>query len=114
MSLINTKIRPIGAELFLADGKTDGHDEANSRCSQLRERALKPFFFKKKKKLVAQRISRFLMTLRISSDYFLGRLYVLRGVGTELLNKVSDPEVSSRLLPRADIRNRDSQMLGNV
>jgi hypothetical protein len=36
-------IRPVGAELFHADGRTDGrtarHDEANSRFSQLCERA---------------------------------------------------------------------------
>jgi len=24
------KIRPVGAEMYHADGKTDGHDEANS------------------------------------------------------------------------------------
>ena len=39
------KIRPVEAELFHADGQTDGqadwHDEANSRCSQLSERAWK-------------------------------------------------------------------------
>jgi hypothetical protein len=28
------KIRPVGAELFHADGQTDRHDEANSRSSQ--------------------------------------------------------------------------------
>jgi len=33
------KIHPMGAELFHADGRTDLHDEANSRTSQLRERA---------------------------------------------------------------------------
>jgi hypothetical protein len=37
------KIRQVGAELFHADVKTDGrtdtHDEANSRFSQLCERA---------------------------------------------------------------------------
>jgi len=33
------KIRPVGAELFHADGRTDGHDEANSRFSQFCERA---------------------------------------------------------------------------
>jgi len=33
------KIRPVGAELFLADGQTDRHDEANSRSSQFYERA---------------------------------------------------------------------------
>ena len=40
------KIRPLGAELFYADGRTDGrtdremvgHDEANSRFSQFCER----------------------------------------------------------------------------
>jgi len=29
-----TKIRPVGAELFHTGGRTDGHDEANSRFSQ--------------------------------------------------------------------------------
>jgi hypothetical protein len=29
-----TKIRQVGAELFHADGQTDGHNEANSRFSQ--------------------------------------------------------------------------------
>jgi hypothetical protein len=33
------KVRPVGAELFHADRKTDGHDEANSRISQVCERA---------------------------------------------------------------------------
>jgi len=28
------KIRPVGAELFHADGRTDGHKEANSHFSQ--------------------------------------------------------------------------------
>ena len=28
------KIRPVGAELFHADGQTDGHDETTSRFSQ--------------------------------------------------------------------------------
>jgi len=28
------KIRPVGAELFHADGRTDGHDEAKNRVSQ--------------------------------------------------------------------------------
>ena len=28
------KIRPVGAELFHADGQTDRHGEANSRSSQ--------------------------------------------------------------------------------
>ena len=28
------KIRPVGAELFHADGQTDTHDEADSRFSQ--------------------------------------------------------------------------------
>jgi hypothetical protein len=34
-----TKIRPVGAELFHAGGRTDGHDEATSRLSQFCERA---------------------------------------------------------------------------
>jgi hypothetical protein len=34
-----TKICPVGAELFHADGQTRGHDEANSRFSQFCERA---------------------------------------------------------------------------
>jgi hypothetical protein len=33
------KIRPVGAELFNADGQTDRHDEANSRFLQFCERA---------------------------------------------------------------------------
>jgi len=37
------KIRPVGAELFHADGQTDGrtdtHDETNSRFSPFCERA---------------------------------------------------------------------------
>jgi len=33
------KIRPVGAELFNADRRTDRHDEANSRFSQYFERA---------------------------------------------------------------------------
>jgi len=39
------KIHPVGAELFHVDrwkeGRTDGHDEANSRFSKFCERALK-------------------------------------------------------------------------
>ena len=35
------KIRPARAELFHADGRTDSHDEANSRFSQVCERAQK-------------------------------------------------------------------------
>ena len=35
------KIRPMGAELFNADGQTDRHDEANGRFSQFWERAYK-------------------------------------------------------------------------
>ena len=31
------KIRPVGAELYHADGQTDRHDEANSRFSQICE-----------------------------------------------------------------------------
>jgi hypothetical protein len=30
-----TKVRPVGAELFSVDGRTDGHDKANSHFSQL-------------------------------------------------------------------------------
>jgi len=33
------KIRPVGANLFHSDGRTDGHDEANSRFSQYCEYA---------------------------------------------------------------------------
>jgi len=33
------KIRPVGYELFHADGRTDRHDETNSRFSQFCERA---------------------------------------------------------------------------
>jgi len=33
------KIHPVRAELFHADGRTDGHDEANSRFSQICESA---------------------------------------------------------------------------
>jgi len=33
------KIRPVGAQLFYADGRTDGHAEANSCYEQLFERA---------------------------------------------------------------------------
>jgi len=33
------KIRPMGAELFHADGQIDRHDEANGRFSQFYERA---------------------------------------------------------------------------
>jgi hypothetical protein len=29
------KFRPLGEELFHADGRTDGHDEANSYFSQI-------------------------------------------------------------------------------
>ena len=35
------KIRPIGAELFQVDGRTDRHDEANRRFSQFCEKRLK-------------------------------------------------------------------------
>ena len=34
------KTRPVGAEVFYADGRTDRHDEVNSRLSQLRESAV--------------------------------------------------------------------------
>jgi len=33
------KIRQVGAELFYADGRTDGYDEADSRFSRFSERA---------------------------------------------------------------------------
>jgi len=33
------KIRPMGTELFHTDGRTNRHDEANSRFSQFCERA---------------------------------------------------------------------------
>jgi hypothetical protein len=33
------KIRPAGAELFRADGRTDRHDDTDSRFSQCCERA---------------------------------------------------------------------------
>jgi hypothetical protein len=33
------KIRPVGADLFHADGKTDARDEANSLFPQFCERA---------------------------------------------------------------------------
>jgi len=32
---------PVGAELFHADGRTDGHDVANNRFSQFCEKHLK-------------------------------------------------------------------------
>jgi len=35
------EIRPVGAELFHADGRTNGHDEASSRLSQFLRKALK-------------------------------------------------------------------------
>jgi hypothetical protein len=33
------KIRPVGSKFFHEDGWTDGHDEDNSRFSQVRESA---------------------------------------------------------------------------
>jgi len=33
------KIRPVGAELFHADGRTERHDTTNSRFSQFCKRA---------------------------------------------------------------------------
>jgi len=33
------KIRPVGAELFHAEGRTDRHDETNNSFSQFCERA---------------------------------------------------------------------------
>jgi len=38
------KIRPVGAELFHADRRADGRDEANGRFSRFYERALKNSF----------------------------------------------------------------------
>jgi len=38
---IFTKIRPMRAELFHAGGRTDRHEDANSRFSQFCESALK-------------------------------------------------------------------------
>jgi len=35
------KIRPVGAELFHADGRTDRYEEANSAISQFCERTYK-------------------------------------------------------------------------
>jgi len=35
------KIRPVGADLFHADGRTDRHEEANSRFCQVCKRAQK-------------------------------------------------------------------------
>jgi len=35
------KIRPVGAELFHADGQADRHDDVNSRCSHFCEGAWK-------------------------------------------------------------------------
>jgi hypothetical protein len=35
------KIRPLGYKLFLAEGRTDRHDEADSRFSEFRESASK-------------------------------------------------------------------------
>ena len=32
------KTRPVGAELFYSEGRTDGYDEANGRFSQFCER----------------------------------------------------------------------------
>ena len=40
------KIRPVRAELFRADGRTDRHDEANSRFSQFCESAQEHRYFK--------------------------------------------------------------------
>jgi len=33
------KIRPVGADMFHTDGRTDSRDEGNSRYSQFSERA---------------------------------------------------------------------------
>ena len=39
------KILPVVADLCRADGQTDGHDEANSRFSQVCEKRLKSYYF---------------------------------------------------------------------
>jgi hypothetical protein len=39
-------IGPVGAELFHADGRTNGHDEANSRFYKFCRRAQKRTIFK--------------------------------------------------------------------
>jgi hypothetical protein len=36
------KIRPVGAELFYADGRTDGHDDANSRFTKFSNASKSP------------------------------------------------------------------------
>jgi hypothetical protein len=46
------KIRPVGAKLFHADGRTDRNDEANSSFSQLCERALKSSYLRQTSKLI--------------------------------------------------------------
>jgi hypothetical protein len=56
------KIRPAGAELFYADGQTDGHDEANSRFSQFCERVYK-------KRISRNSISRLLFVMGKSCIY---------------------------------------------
>ena len=38
------KIRPVGTEMLHADGRTDGHDEANSRFSQSANASKKVIF----------------------------------------------------------------------
>ena len=38
------KIRPVGVELFHADGRTDIHDKVNSRFSQFRNVPKNGFF----------------------------------------------------------------------
>ena len=38
------KIRAVGAELSYVDGRTDGHEDDNSRFSQFCERAVKEVF----------------------------------------------------------------------
>jgi hypothetical protein len=42
LTQISMKIRPVGAELFHEDGRTDRNDETNRRFSQLCEKRLKP------------------------------------------------------------------------
>jgi len=43
------KILPVGTDVFLADGRTDRHDEAYNRFSQFCEQALNLFMFLLKK-----------------------------------------------------------------
>jgi len=46
------KIRPLGAEVFHADERTDRHDEANGRFSQFCEKRLIKMFSLSKKNFI--------------------------------------------------------------